>query len=240
MTSDASGDRRVLGLIPARGGSKGVPRKNVRELGGRPLIVWTIESARRAEGLTSVVVSTDDPEIARVAEDAGAEVPFLRPAELATDTTPTLAVMIDALDRLAADGREFDAVCLLQPTTPFRPADLVDRAVDELFDRGADSVVSVSALPFDHHPDWALVRGEDGFASWATGRDEPPTRRQDLRPAYHRDGSLYVTRTSVLRAGSLYGARMVTLEVEAPTVNIDTPDDWARAEQLAGAHGADG
>lgn len=210
-----------------------MPGKNIRELAGRPLIVWTIRTAQRATGLTTIVVSTDDREIARVAVDAGAEVPFLRSAELAADTTPTLPVMIDTLDRLEENGQEYDAVCLLQPTTPFRPPELVDRAIDELFDREADSVVSVVPLPFDHHPDWALVTGDDGFSRWATGRSEPPTRRQDLRPAFHRDGSLYVTRTSVLRGGSLYGSRMVTLPVEGPTVNIDTLDDWARAELLA-------
>lgn len=236
-TDEATDRRRVLGLIPARGGSKGVPRKNVRELAGRPLIAWTIRTAQQATGLTSIVVTTDDPEIAAVAEAAGAEVPFLRSAELAADTTPTLPVMIDALDRLAAQGREFEAVCLLQPTTPFRPPGLVDRAIDQLFDRAADSVVSVVPLPFDHHPDWALVTGDDGFSTWATGRAEPPTRRQDLTPAFHRDGSLYVTRTSVLRGGSLYGSRMVTLAVDTPTVNIDTLDDWERAEQLAGRLG---
>lgn len=230
----ADGDgRRVLGLVPARGGSKGVPGKNIRSLGGRPLIAWTIEAALDAEHLSAVVVSTDDPAIAEAARDAGAEVPFLRAPELAADTTPTLPVILDALDRLAEDDRVFDAVCLLQPTTPFRPAALIDRAIEQFVEHGADAVVSVRQIPFDHHPDWALVTDDDGLARWATGGTEPPPRRQELRPAYHREGSIYVTRTSVLRSGSLYGSRLLAVTVDGPTVNIDTLDDWARAEQMA-------
>jgi N-acylneuraminate cytidylyltransferase len=231
MTDDDG--RRVLGLIPARGGSKGVPGKNIRRLGGRPLLAWTVEAALAATGLSTVVVSTDDGDIADAALAAGAEVPFLREPELATDTTPTMPVVLDALDRLEADGRTFDAVCLLQPTTPFRPASLVDRAIQRFFAHDADSVVSVLQIPFDHHPDWALLHDEHGVAHWATGGSEPPPRRQELRPAYHREGSVYVTRTSVLRGGSLYGTRLLTVDVEGPTVNIDTLDDWDRAEQMA-------
>lgn len=233
MTRPSPDAPRVLGLIPARGGSKGVPGKNVRKLGGRPLIEWTIDSALEARALSAVVVSTDDPEIGRVADAAGAEVPFLRSAELASDASPTLPVIIDALDRLAAVGRTFDAVCLLQPTSPFRPTHLIDEAVDRLVAERADSVVSVLRIPFHHHPDWALITGDDGFARWATGLSEPPPRRQALSAAFHREGSLYVTRTEVLRRGSLFGPRILPIEVAGPTVNIDTPDDWVLAEQLA-------
>jgi N-acylneuraminate cytidylyltransferase len=222
-------------LIPARGGSKGVPRKNIRPLGGRPLISWTIDAARAARSLAAVVVSTDDPEIAEAARRSGAEVPFLRPEELATDAAATLPVVIDALDRLVETHGHFDAVCLLQPTSPFRPAERIDQAVDELVAHDADSVVSVRRIPAEHHPDWALLRRSDGTAAWATGKDAPPSRRQDLEPAFHREGSIYVTRTAVLRAGSLYGSRMILSEVTGTTVNIDTAEDWARAEEIADA-----
>ncbi len=209
-----------------------MPGKNLRELGGRPLIAWTIESALRAHGLTAVVVSTDSSEIRAVAEEAGAAVPFLRDAELASDTAPTLPVIIDALDRLAGSHGEFEAVCLLQPTSPFRSPGLVDAAIDRFFETSADSVVSVRRIPTDHHPDWALVPREDGFARWATGLSEPPPRRQLLSDAFHRDGSLYLTRTAVLCSGSLYGSRILPFEVTGRGVNIDTVEDFERAERL--------
>lgn len=224
---------RVLGLIPARGGSKGVPRKNLRPLGGRPLIGWTIDAALAARTLAAVVVSTDDQEIAAAARASGAEVPFMRSAELASDTAATLPVIIDALDRLEETHGQFDAVCLLQPTSPFRPADRIDRAIEELVAKDADAIVSVRRIPAEHHPDWALLRRSDGSAQWATGRDEPPPRRQELAPAFHREGSIYVTRTSVLRGGSLYGGRLLLSEVTGTTVNIDTVEDWERAERIA-------
>ena len=233
--SDSDRRPRVLGLIPARGGSKGVPGKNVRELGGRPLITWTIDAARAARRLDAVVVSTDDPGIAALAEAAGAEVPFLRSPDLATDTAPTLPVVVDALDRLTETHGRFDAVALLQPTSPFRTTELIDRGIDLLFADAADSVVSVLPIPFAHHPDWALVPGEHGYATWATGLPEPPPRRQALSPAFHREGSLYVTRTAVLLNGSLYGDRIRTIEVHGHSVNIDTAEDWAEAERAAAA-----
>lgn len=229
---------RILGLIPARGGSKGVPRKNLKALGGRPLIAWTIEGALAARSLDAVVVSTDDEEIAAAARTAGAEVPFLRSGDLAADATPTLPVIIDALDRLEATHGSFDAVCLLQPTAPLRPVGGIDRAVERFVADGADSVVSVRAIPAEHHPDWALLQAPDGTARWASGRTDPPPRRQELPPAYCREGSIYVTRTDVLRGGSLYGGRMVLTEVTGPTVNIDTPEDWERAERLVAELGA--
>lgn len=232
----ASGDRpRVLGLIPARGGSKGVPRKNIKPLGGRPLVCWTIHPALAARTLSAIVVSTDDEEIAEVSREAGAEVPFLRPPELATDSAATLPVILDTLDRLRTTHGEFDAVCLLQPTSPFRPSERIDEAVERLSTERADSVVSVRRIPAEHHPDWALVCRADGTAGWATGRQEPPARRQELEPAFHREGSIYVTRTEVLRGGSLFGTRMVLSEVTGATVNIDTVEDWEQAEQIAAA-----
>lgn len=223
----------VLGLVPARGGSKGVPRKNVALLGGRPLLVWTIDQALAATRLEAVVVSTDDDEIAAVAAGAGAEVVW-RPAELAGDATPTLPVVVHALDQLEQQGRRFDAVCLLQPTSPFRADGSIDEAVALLERDGGDSVVSVLPIPHHHHPDWALVPTGDGAVSWATGADAPPPRRQELRPAFHREGSIYLTRSEVVRAGSLFGGRVLPLLVDpADSVNIDGPDDWARAEELA-------
>jgi CMP-N-acetylneuraminic acid synthetase len=224
---------RVLGLVPARGGSKGIPRKNARPLAGRPLLAWTLEHAVDARFLEALVVSTDDDEIASIATAAGVDV-LRRPAELSGDTVPTLPVVLHVLDELDPTGARFDAVCLLQPTSPFRPPGFIDRAIRLLAESGADSVISVLPIPHHLHPDWALVATDAGSLRWASGADGPPPRRQDLRPAFHREGSLYLTRTETLRLGSLYGRRIVPLPADpTTTVNIDGPDDWERAEDLA-------
>lgn len=225
---------RVLGLVPARGGSKGVPRKNVRPLGGRPLLAWTAEAALGARTLARVVLSTDDAEIAEVGRACGLDVPFLRPPELARDDTPTLPVMQDVVRRLEAAGDRFDAICLLQPTNPFRTSADIDACVARLAESGADAVVSVLAVPAEHNPHWVYFRDADGALRLSTGEPQPLPRRQLLPAAFHREGSVYVTRRDVLmERGSLYGDRVLGHEMDpARSVNIDTLADWARAEAL--------
>lgn len=226
---------RVLGLVPARGGSKGIPRKNVRDLGGRPLLAWTAEAALGARRLSRVVLSTDDPEIAEIGRRCALEVPFLRPAELALDETPTLPVVRHALLELEKTGGRFDAVCLLQPTSPLRRAADVDACVDLLQSTGADAVISVRPVPAEHNPHWVYLPGGEGFLRLATGEAEPIPRRQDLPPAFHRDGMVYVTRRDVVIEGnSLYGRRVAAYVAPGSyrSINLDTPEDWARAERL--------
>jgi len=223
---------RILALIPARGGSKGVPGKNLRSLGGRPLIDWTIAAALEAD-VGPVVVSTDDARIADVARGLGAEVPFERPAHLADDQAPTLPVVVHALDELLAAGRAFDAVCLLQPTSPFRPPSLIVDATELLVRTGATSVVTIRPTPAELHPDWAYDLGPDSSLHLHNGELEPIRRRQDLPPAFHRDGAVYVTRADVIRAGSLYGTDGRGLVATGPSVNIDTLEDFAAAERVA-------
>jgi CMP-N-acetylneuraminic acid synthetase len=210
-----------------------VPGKNGKDLLGRPLLAWTADSARRAELLDDVVLSTDDDELAALGASLGLEVPFLRPPELAADDTPMLAVVQHAAATLAQAGRAFDAVCLLQPTSPARPEGLVDRCVVRLAADGSpcDSVVTMVPVAPEHHPDWAWVDGPEGGVVLATGGVEPVPRRQALRPAYRRDGSVYVVRTAVLAAGSLYGPRVASVLTDpALAVSIDEPGDWPRAE----------
>lgn len=223
---------RVLGLVPARAGSKGVPGKNTRVLAGRPLLAHTAEAATAARSLDRLVLSTEDPAIAALGESLGLEVPFLRPAELADDTTPMLAVLQHALEALADDT--IQVVCLLQPTCPFRAPGLIDRCVARLDESGADAVVTMVPVPAEHNPHWVYERGDDGRLRLATGETDPIGRRQDLPPAFHRDGSVYVWRAAAIRAGRPYGDHLEA-EVLDPTrtVNIDTPADWARAEALA-------
>jgi len=228
---------RVLGLVPARGGSKGIRRKNVKALGGRPLLAYTAEAALAARSLTRVVLSTDDEEIADVGRALGLDVPFLRPAALADDHTPMLPVVRHAVSALEAAGDGYDAVCLLQPTNPLRTPDMIDECVDLLERSGADAVVTVLPIPAEHNPHWAFEAGARGFLRLATGEAQPIARRQDLPPAFHRDGSVYITRVPVVLAGSLYGERLAGLELSPDqSVNLDEPGDWARAEaRLGGA-----
>ncbi|HEX3129953.1 MAG TPA: acylneuraminate cytidylyltransferase family protein [Thermoanaerobaculia bacterium] len=218
---------KVLGLIPARGGSKGIPGKNVRPLGGRPLLAWTAEAALAARRLSRVVLSTDDEAIAEVGRQCGLDVPFLRPAELARDDTPTLPVVRHALEEL----KGFDAVCLLQPTSPFRRDEDIDACIAMLEERDLDAVVSVLPVPAEHNPHWVYFE-DGGLLRLATGEEQPIPRRQELPPAFHRDGSVYVTRREVVMRGSLYGRRLGGYVMPKAGVNLDTPADWERAERL--------
>lgn len=222
---------RVLAVIPARGGSKGIPRKNVRLLGGKPLLAWTAEAALSARRIARVVLSTDDEEIAQAGLACGIEVPFLRPAELALDTTPSLPVVQHTVAQLEMAGDSFHAVCLLQPTTPFRAPGEIDAAVEKLERTGADSVVSVRRVPDEFNPHWVYFRSPDDILRLSTGEATPIPRRQELPPVWHRDGSIYVTRRNVLmQQNSLYGSRTAGIETAGVTVNLDNPADWARAE----------
>lgn len=227
---------RVLGLVPARGGSKGIPRKNLVRLGDRSLLEWTAGEALQAETLSRIVLSTDDEEIAEHGRRCGLEVPFLRPAHLAADGVPTLPVVQWTLRRLEEQGQDslYDAVCLLQPTSPFRTAEDIDGCVRLLKSSAADSVVSVRPVPLEFNPHWVYVRDDAGRLSLSTGEAEPIARRQMLPPAYHRDGAVYVTRRAVLlEANSLFGTAVVGyLSTSARHANIDSWDDLWQAEKL--------
>ena len=184
-----------LVIIPARGGSKSIPRKNLRVVAGKPLIVWSIEQAVDAKLVDRVVVSTDDEEIAEVARRAGAQVPFLRPAELATDTAPTEPVMLHALDWLEQhDGYRPEGVVLLQPTCPVRRPGTVDGAIQRLIERTADSLVGVREI----HP--FLWQGIESPKASYDFMNRP--RRQDVAEAdqtFEETGAMYITRTEFLR-----------------------------------------
>jgi len=221
----------ILGLIPARGGSKSIFKKNIAMLLGKPLIAYTIECARKAGSIDMVVVSTDSPEIADISRKCGGEVPFMRPDALAGDAAPALPVIIHALDNLQ---KSFDAVMLLQPTSPLRLPEDIDAAIKMLeSDAGADSVISVVKVD-DHHParmkqivDGVLI--DPPFAEAMEGQ-----RRQDLPEYYLRNGAIYLTRVSVLRQQkSLKGRRSLAYIMPADrSVNIDSPLDLLLAETI--------
>ncbi len=236
MTRYVAGRLKVLGLITARGGSKGIPRKNIRLLAGKPLLQYTAESALAARRLTRVVLSTEDAEIAEVGRRCGLDVPFLRPAELAGDDTPALPVLQHAVRAIEAAGQRFDAICLLQPTCPFRRSEDIDACIDLLFQAKADSVVTLVPVPPQYNPHWVYFRGEDGFFGLSTGEPDPIPRRQDLPEAFRREGSVYVTRRDVLvQRNSLYGSRLAGLLIDpSGSVNLDTLEDWRHAEELLG------
>lgn len=228
---------RVVGLVPARGGSKGIPRKNARMLSGRPLLAYTADSACRARRLSRVILSTEDAEIAQLGRACRLEVPFVRPAELARDDTPMLPVVEHALCWLEQHGDRFDAVCLLQPTHPLRRSEDIDACVDLLERGNADAVVTILPVPDEYNPHWVYERRGDGFIHLSTGELAPIARRQDLPPAYHREGSVYVTRRDVVvEQKSLYGRTLLGHLVDpSRSVNLDTLEDWERAEALLAA-----
>ncbi len=225
---------RVLGVVTARGGSKGVPHKNIRPLGGKPLLAWTAAAAQAATRLARTILTTDDDAIAAAGRACGLDVPFMRPPELARDDTPTIPVLQHAVAAVEASGDLFDAVCLLQPTNPFRTPATIDACIALLESSKADSVVTILPIPAEHNPHWAYFRDESGRLRLAMGEPTPIPRRQALPPAFHREGSVYVVRRDVLmERSSLYGAVVLGYEVDpARAINIDTPHDWARAEEL--------
>lgn len=223
----------VLGLVTARGGSKGVPRKNIRNLHGKPLLAYTAEAALAAKRLSKVILSTEDDEIAEIGRGLGLDVPFTRPAELSRDDTPTFPVVKHALLKMVEAGNKFDAVCLLQPTNPLRRPEDIDACIGLLACSQADCVVSVLQVPTEYNPNWVYWSNEAGHLRLSTGNFEPIARRQDLPPAFHRDGSVYVTRTEViLDQNSLYGNCVIGYEMLPKfSVNIDTEEDWIAAER---------
>ena len=223
---------KILGLIPARGGSKGVPGKNIKVLAGKPLIAYTVEQVNASMQIDRLILSTDDEKIAKVAKEIGLEVPFMRPDELANDTAGTLAVVQHALDFLEAEGEYYDAVCLLQVTSPYRPDGTIDAAIELFKQCKPDSLVSVRKVPDEFNPHWTFEIGNDNRLNIATGEDKIIPRRQELPFAYHRDGAIYITSVDTIRnKGSLLGDDIVAFPINSPKlINIDTMDDWNEAE----------
>lgn len=224
----------VLALIPARGGSKGIPRKNIALMAGRPLIAWTIEAALAAR-VDAVVVSTDNAEIADIARASGAAVPFMRPATLAQDDTPGLDPVLHALDELPGH----DTVLLLQPTSPLRTAADIDAALALQAATCAASVVSVSAPAT--HPYWAYTIDSAGRMMPLIDR-EKAARRQDLPVVHALNGAMYIADTGWLRAGRRFVDADTRAFIMPPerSIDIDTPFDWLIAEALLMASGAAG
>ena len=227
---------RVLGLVPARDGSKGVPGKNVRPLAGRPLLEYTARAAQESGVIDRLVLSTDSADIADVGRRAGLEVPFLRPAALAGDETPMLPVIRHAVDTLASGGWQPEIVVLLQPTSPLRRAGHIRDAVQLLRETNADSVVTVIEVPRHLSPDY-VMKIEDGRLRHFLPEGARLTRRQDARQAYSRDGTVYACWVRTIeRIGSLYGDDCRPLVIDPrDSLSIDSPADWEAAERMLAA-----
>lgn len=221
---------KILALLPARGGSKRLPGKNIRPLGGKPLLAWSITPALGLEGICNVLLSTDDPAIAAVGKEWGALVPWLRPAELATDTATSLDVAIHALDWYELQNGPVDGLLLLQPTSPFRTRETLAEGLRLFAENGGTAVLGVS--PAHPHPAWCFGL-KDGRLSPLLGDEALEMRSQDLPPAYAINGAFYLLTPTALREG-----RSFTPPASVPLVmtslrealDIDDAEDWALAE----------
>ena len=225
---------KILTVIPARGGSKGIPRKNIISIGGRPLIDYTIKSALQVKRLKDIVVSTEDSEIKSIAKKYGAQAPFTRPDHLSTDQAQSAPVIIDALNRMEEiKNTKYDAVLMLQPTSPLRTSSHIERAVDLFLSQDCDSVVSVVSVGGTHPFRMKRLVGnqlvnyiDQGF--W----DMRP--RQELPPVYIRNGSIYlIKRDTLISKGQLIGEKCLGMVMnDEESVNIDSPLDLKLARLL--------
>jgi|CXWL01.1.fsa_nt_gi N-acylneuraminate cytidylyltransferase len=223
--------KQVLGIIPARSGSKGVLRKNIREVAGYPLIAYTIAAAQASQSLTRCIVSTDDRETAEISASFGCEV-LNRPSELAQDDTPTITVIQHVFEMLEKQGDYFDFGLVLQPTSPLRTGPDIDSALHALDKSDADSIVSVYQVS-DHHParmynleNGHLVSFDEKFAS---------ARRQELPPVYHRNGAIYAFRRELLQQNTLMGQKILPyIMAEDRSLNIDNEYDLVLADFILG------
>lgn len=226
----------VLGVIPARGGSKGIPQKNLSLVAGRPLLAYTADAVKASRRLTRTIVSTDDDSIAAAARSLGLEVPFMRPASLAADEAPMLPVLQHAVGAMREAGFDPDVVALLQPTSPLRRGEHIDAAIGWLERTRGDSVVSVVEVPHQFNP-VSVMRLDDGLLKPFL---EGPTvtRRQDKPRLYARNGpAVLAVRTRVLDAGSLYGNEVWPLIMTPEdSLDVDAPSDLALLEFYLARH----
>ena len=227
--------QNIIAIIPARGGSKGVPKKNIKKLRGKPLIHYTIEKALEAR-FKRVIVSTDDEEIAKISKSIGAEIPFIRPHDLANDKASSFGLIEHAVEFFEKKNEYFDAICLLQPTYPFRTNKLINSCIKKFEDSSYDSVISVLEVPDTYNPNWILKSSENDMISFieADSKKDPIIRRQDLPKYYFRDGAIYLSRMETIKNyKSIYGESIgYVISDKSKYVNIDTIDDWKVAESM--------
>lgn len=225
--------KTVLAICPARGGSKGLPGKNVLPLNGTPLTTLVGIVAARVAEIDQAVVSTDDEKIAEAAIAGGLGAPFRRPADLSGDLIGDLDVLTHALGEMEQrDGRTYDVVVMLQPTSPLRRSEQISAAIRKLVDENLDAVWSVSRIDVRYHP-LKQLKVEDGRLHYYSAEGAGVIARQQLTPTYIRNGVVYaMTRSCLLDHRSIKGAKTGALVIEDPVSNIDTHDDFAAAEAV--------
>ncbi len=221
-------NNKILGLIPARGGSKGLPGKNIKPLSGLPLIAWTIKQALGSEYLDKVIVSTDSRKIAAVAKKYGAEAPFIRPRELATDNSEIIDTVLHALSYLEKRGIYFDYLALLETTSPLRKDGDIDNAVKKLIDRkdDADSLISVGKIALEH-PEYAKIISDNGYVKpYVPDGKRSAESRQKLLTAYFPYGVIYLSKVSAIkRYNKVYGGEILPYMIER-WQNYEINDIW--------------
>lgn len=220
----------MIAIIPARGGSKGLPGKNIKMLNGKPLIAYAIDAAQKSKYIDYVFVSTDSAEIATIAKQYGAQIPYLRPAELASDTALAVDNYIYNVNRLEEEsGRAIDAFVVLQPTSPLRISEDVDNAIELFMQKGADSVISYT--PEAHPIKWHKYLSEDG--RFENIFDDNILNRQDNRVSYYPNGAVYVFRTAMIRDRKYYTDKSYAyIMPRSRSVDIDFLEDFEYAEYL--------
>lgn len=220
-------DKKILAIIPARGGSKGIPHKNIIKLSGKPLISYTIQAALVSKYTDYVMVSTDDDDIAMVSKEFGAEVPFMRPTELASDTAKTIDVIVHAINELDIRGDKFDIIILLQPTAPLRTSDDIDRAIETFYKHDCNPLVSVSEV--DDHP--ILIRSIEGNQLRPLLDISSTCRRQDMPNYYRVNGCIYINMIKdITKNTSLNDNGIPFIMQRSHSVDIDDLSDIALAE----------
>lgn len=226
--------KRVLGFIPARGGSKGVKDKNIRSLNGKPLIAYTIEEALKSDIFEDVIVSTDSQKIAQISKQYGANVPFLRPNEFAKDNSPTIDAVIHCIDFIKDVGKEYNEIILLQPTSPLRKARHIKEAYNLFNEKKASFVISMCEC--EHSPLWANTVGEDLNIDNFIKEEIKNQRRQDLPTYYRINGSIYIAKVyKLLQEKSFFGKDSYAYIMDRRnSVDIDTIYDFKLAEIYLG------
>ena len=226
--------KNILGLIPARGGSKGLPRKNIKPLLGKPLIAWTIEQALVSKYLDKVVVSTDDKEIAEISKKYGADVPFIRPKQLAEDNAKGIDVVLNALDWFRENDKrkQYDLIMLLQPTSPLRKSEDINKAIELLFLKKAKAIVSVCEA--DHHPLWANTLPGDGCMKDFIRKEIINKNRQELPKFYRLNGAIYLAYCNYIeKCKSFFNKDTFAYIIpKERSIDIDNEIDFKLAEIL--------
>jgi CMP-N,N'-diacetyllegionaminic acid synthase len=223
-------NKKLLAIIPARGGSKRLPRKNILDLSGKPLIAWTIESALNSKYIDRVIVSTDNKEIATISKKYGADIPFMRPNNLATDESTSIDVVLHAVNYFEKVGEHYDYIILLQPTSPLRTVQNIDESIELLQEKKVDAVISVCKA--EHHPLWCNTIPSDGYLSNFLDKSILNKRSQDLDKYYRLNGSIYLCNIDRLKNEKTFFLKNNCIAYKMKpeqSIDIDDKDDFISA-----------